>query len=102
MYLEFISTIEVAIIVENDFDNYEYTDNSFYFCKSYYNMIVKEKIPKFGSANYINILPYQKYPNVLNNLTRIKEIFIAFVHPIILIINLRPSNFSFSTLYYQI
>lgn len=55
---EFISTIEAGIIVEDDLDCYKCIDNGFQFYKSCYGMIIKKKIPKFGSANCINVLPY--------------------------------------------
>lgn len=56
IYLKFISAIEANLIVENDLNYCGYTNNSFQFCKSCYNMIIKKKILKLGSANCIKIL----------------------------------------------
>lgn len=54
----FISAIETAIIIKDDLNCYKHLDYSSYFCKFCYAMVVEKKIPKFGSANYINILLY--------------------------------------------
>lgn len=102
IYSEFISVIEVAIIVKNNLDYCKHIDHNFHFCKSYYSMIVQKKIPKFRFTNYINILFCQKYSDILNNLILIKKIFITCAHLVILIIKLRLSGFSFSILYYWI
>lgn len=102
VHLEFTSAIEVVAIVENDLYYCGHTDDSFHLCKSYYSMIFKNKIPKFGSTNCINISPCQKYPDILNDLTPVKEAFIACAYPVISIIKLRPSGSGFSVLYHRI
>ena len=100
IYPEFVSTREAAVIVKDDFDCCGRTDNGFHFCKSCYNIIIKEKILKFGSANCINVLACQKYPKVLSDLTPVKEAFIVCAHPVILIIKLRSSSSGFSFSYH--
>ncbi|WP_375449087.1 DUF6570 domain-containing protein [uncultured Nostoc sp.] len=65
-------------------------------------MIIEKKIPKFGSANCINVSPCQKYPDILSDLTPVEEAFIACAHPVMLIIKLRPSGSGSSALYYRI
>lgn len=102
IYLEFVSIIGAVIISEDNFDCCGYTDNSSYFYKSCYGIIIKKNISKFRSANYINILSCQKYPNTYNNLTLIEKVFIISIYSIILIIKLKPSNFGFFVLYYRI
>lgn len=57
VYSEFVLTIKAAVIVDNDLDYCRYIDNSFYFYNTYYGIIVEKQISKFGSANYINVLP---------------------------------------------
>lgn len=76
VHLELIFAIKAAIIIEDDFDYCGYINNGSHFCKSYYGIIIKKKILKFESANCINILAYQKYPNVFTNLILVKKIFI--------------------------
>lgn len=100
IYPKFVFTIKIVIIVKDNNYDYKHTDNRFYFCKSYYYIIIDKKIPKFRFANCINILPYQKYFDIFNNLTSVKKAFIICAYLFILIIKLRPSSFSFSTLYY--
>lgn len=51
VYLEFESAIKAIFIINNNFDYYKYIDSSFYFYKSYYNIIIKKKIPKFKLIN---------------------------------------------------
>lgn len=102
VYPEFVLTIEVTVIVDDDLDCCRHIDNSFYFCNTYYGMIVEKQISKFGFANCINVLPYQKYIDALSNLTPIKEIFIAYVPLIISVIKLSPSGISITTFYHQI
>ena len=99
---EFISAIEASVIVEDDLDYCGSTDNGFQFCKSCYCMIIEKKIPKFGSANCSNVLPCQKYPNILSDLTLVEEAFITCAHPVISIIKLRLSDSGSSALYYWI
>ena len=99
---EFVSDIEAGVIVEDDLDCCGCTDNSFQFYKSCYGMIIEKKIPKFGSANCINVSPCQKYPDILSDLTPVEEAFIACAHPVMLIIKLRPSGSGSSALYYRI
>ncbi len=89
---EFILAIKVAVIVDNDFDYCGRIDNSSYFYNTCYGMIVEKQKPKFGSGNCINVLSYQKYPNVLSDLTPVKKAFITCTHPVMSIIKLRPSR----------
>lgn len=58
IYLNFVSTIKIIIIVENHLNCYKYKDAIFNFCKSYYKIVIKIKIPKFEFANCINVLSY--------------------------------------------
>lgn len=53
----------------------------------------KKKIFKFKSINYINVLFYQKYAKLLENLIAVQEAIIAQTHSIILIIKLKPNDF---------
>lgn len=94
--------IKAVVIVNDDFNYCRHTKSDFYFCKYYYNMIVKKKISKFRFTNYINILPYQKYPNALSDFTLVKKTFIAYTHFAMFIIKLRPGKTDSTTLYYQI
>lgn len=57
-------------------------------------------MPKVGSTNCINVLFYQKYPNILNDLIAIEKIIITYAYLIILILNLRSNSSNFSILYY--
>lgn len=59
VYLEFVLAIEAAVIVNNDPDCYERTDNNFHFCNICYDIIVEKQIPKFESANCINVLLFK-------------------------------------------
>lgn len=97
-----LSAIEASIIARNNFNYCRRIDTGSHFCKSYYAMVVEKKITKFGFANYINVLPYQKYFNVLNNLTAIKKAIITCINLIILVINLRSNSFGLFVLYHQI
>ena len=102
VYSKFVSAIEADVIIKDGLNYCGCTDNSFQFCKSCYGIIIEKKILKFRSANYINISPYQKYLDILSNLTPIKEAFIARTHLVISIIKLRPSGSNSSTSYYRI
>lgn len=102
VHSEFISTIKTTVIVDNDLDYDKHTNNSFYFSKFYYNMIIEKKIPEFESTNYINVLPYQKYLNVFSDLTPVKKAFIACAYPIMSVIKWKPSRTSLTTLYHWI
>ena len=102
IHLEFVSAIKAAVIVEDNLGYCRQTDNSSYFCKSCYDMIVKKKIPKFRSANCINISVCQKYPDILIDLIFIKEAFIACIYLVILIIKLRLSGFGSFAFYHWI
>lgn len=47
VYLKFIlaiKAIKIAIIINNNLDYYKYSNISSYFCKFYYNIIIKKKI----------------------------------------------------------
>ncbi len=99
---EFVSAIEVAVIVDDDLDYCGRTDNSSHFCNTCYSIIIEKQISKFGSTNYINVLLCQKYPEVLNDLPLIKEAFIACAHSVISVIKLRPSIIGLTTSYHLI
>lgn len=100
VYPEFVSAIEASVIVKNDLDYCGYTDNGFQFCKSCYGMIIEKKIPKFGSANCINVSPCQKYSDILSDLTLVEKTFIARAYSVMLIIKLKLSGSGSSALYY--
>lgn len=55
-------------------------------------MIVEKQVPKFGSSNSINILPCQKYLDVISDLTTVRKVFITRAYPVMSIIKLRPSG----------
>lgn len=57
IYPEFVFAIKSDVIVEDNFNYYGYTNNSFQFCKSCYSMIILKKISKFEFVNCINVLP---------------------------------------------
>ena len=44
VYLKFLLTKNVVVIVSNEFDCCKYTDNSSHFCKSCYCIIAEKKI----------------------------------------------------------
>lgn len=69
--LDFVLAIKAAVIVDDNLNYYGQTNNSFKFCKSYQDMIIKKKIPKFRFVNSINVLLCQKYFNIFSNLTLI-------------------------------
>ncbi len=94
--------IEAAIIVDDDLDYCGRTDNSSHFCNTCYGMIDEKQIPKFGSTHYINILPCQKYFDVLSDLTSVKEVFITCAYSVMSIIKLRPSGTCSTASYYRI
>lgn len=75
-------------------------NNSSYFYKSCYGIIIKKKISKFGFANFINILSSQKYFDFLSDLSCIQKIFIACAHSVISIIKLKLSGSGLSNLYH--
>lgn len=102
VYPNFVSAIEAAIIVKDDLGCCARVDAGSYFCKSCYGMVVEKKIPKFGSANCINVSLCQKYPDVLNDLTAVEEVVIARAHPIMSIIKLRPGGSGFPASYHCI
>lgn len=89
-------------MVDNNLDYCGYTDNSFHFSNTYYSIIVKKPIPKFESANCINILLYEKYFNIFSNLTFIKEVFITYTYLIISIIKLKLSKTGSTASYHWI
>lgn len=99
---DFVSVIEAAVIVEDDLDCCGRVDAGSHFCKFCYGMVVEKKIPKFGSINCIYVSHYQKYPDILNNMTAVEEAVIARAHPIMSIIKLRPSSSGFLTSYHCI
>ena len=81
VYLEFVLAIKTAIIINNNFYHCGGINNCVYFYNYYYNKIFEKKIVKFESANYINILLFQKYANIFSYLTSIKKVFITFFIP---------------------
>lgn len=83
--------IKATVINNNNLDCYGHTNNSFHFCKSCYSMIVKKKYQNFDC---INVLPCQKYFDILSNLTFIKKVFIACAYSIMFVIKLIPSKTS--------
>ncbi len=102
VHLELVLAIEAAIIVDDDLDCWGHTDNSSHFYNTSYGMIVEKQIPKFGSANCINVLPCQKYPDIFSDLTPVKEAFIARVQSVMSVIKLRPSGTDSTASYHQI
>lgn len=102
VHLEFVSAIKAAAIVDDNHDCCKRTNNSFHVCNTCYSMIVEKSIPKFGSANCINVLPCQKYSDVFSDLTPIKKTFIACIYSVIFVIKLRPSITDSTTSYYRI
>lgn len=102
IYLDFISLIKVAVIIEDDFDSYGHIVADSHFCKFCYAIVVEKKFLKFRFRNCINISFYHNDPNIFNNLTAIKKAIIACVYPIMSIIKLKPSNSDCFVLYHQI
>lgn len=47
IHLKFILGLKTSMIVNDALDYYRHTNNSFYFYKFCYNMIVEKKIAKF-------------------------------------------------------
>lgn len=81
IHLEFVSAIEVAVIVDDDLNYCGRTDNNSHFCNTCYSIIVKKQISKFRSANYINVLPCrQTDSDIFSDLTSIKAVFITCVY----------------------
>lgn len=99
VYLDFILVLKIAVMVNKNLYYCRCIDNDSHFCKFFYNMIVKKKISKLKFPNYINILPYQKYFDVFNNLTFIKKTFISYAYPIISVIKFRPIKTDSTILY---
>lgn len=102
IHFDFISAIQVAIIVKDNLDYYKYLNFSFLFYKSDYTIVVGKKITKFLFTNYIYILFYQKYLNIFHDLIAIKEVVIACAYLIMLIIKFRFSEYNLLILYYEI
>lgn len=102
IYLKFVLAIKTIFIINNNLDYCKHINNSSYFCKSYYSIIDEKNILKFGFIHYINVLSYQKYFNIFNNLTFVKKAFISYVYPIISIINIKSYETSLTALYYRI
>ncbi|XTI83644.1 hypothetical protein V2W45_1225472, partial [Cenococcum geophilum] len=50
-------------------------------------------IPKFSIANFVNIIMYQHYLYILENLTVVKECLIAKCYPISTILKLQPGGY---------
>lgn len=94
VYLDFVLAIKAIIIGDDNLNYCRHINNGFHSCKFYYGMIVKKKISKFRFANCINILSCQKYPNIFNNSTPVKEVFIVFAHPVMSVRKLKPSKTS--------
>lgn len=102
VYPDMVLAIEDIIIADNNLDYYRRIDNGFHFYKSSYSITIEKKISKFRSANCINVLPYQKYPDILCNLTTIEKVFIACIHLIMSVIQLKRNKTSLIALYYWI
>lgn len=94
--------IKATIIANDHLDYCECTANGFYSCKFCYNVIVEKMIPKFGSANYINVLLCPKYPDIFSNLTSVEKTFIASANFVMSVIKLRPNEKGLTSLYYWI
>lgn len=80
IYLNFVFVIKVIIIVKNNLNYYRCINVGFYFCKSYYAIIVEKKISELVFVNCINVLLYQKYPDILNDLSIIKILIIIYAY----------------------
>lgn len=100
IYLKFVLAIKATVIVNYNLDYYRYIINNSYFCKYCCSIIIEKKISKFGFANCIYILFYQKYLDIFSDLTLIKEAFIACIYHVIFVIKLKPNKTSLTTLYY--
>lgn len=99
VYSDFVFLMEAAVIANHYHDYCRHTDNGSHFCKSYYYIFIEKKITKFRSVNYINVLPCQKYPNILNDLTCVKK-YLLFA--VILIIKLISNKTGLTVSYYRI
>ncbi len=77
---------------EEGLDTYWQNGNHFYFCPSCVNDIQKSKPPHFGCINGVNTYTCHSYTKLLKDLTLVEEAVIAWAHPIISIIQLRPSG----------
>ena len=99
---KFVLAIKAAVIVHDDLDYCGRIDNSSHFCNTYYAMIVGRHSPKFGSANCIIVLPCQKYPYVLSDLTPVKEVFIACTYSVMSVIKLKPIRTGSTAFYNRI
>lgn len=102
VHSEFVLAIKATVIFNDDLDYCGYTNNSSHFCNTCYGIIVEKQIPKFGFVNCINVLPCQKYPDVLSDLIPVKEVFIACAHLVISVIKLKPSGTRSTASYHQI
>ncbi len=69
-----------------------YDGNSWVFCSQCYPSFIRNSVPKFSSANLINVITCDKYPSVLEDLTTVEESLIAKCHPVGIILKLRPGN----------
>ncbi len=99
---EFVLAIEAAVIVDNDLDCFRCTDNSSHFYNICYSIIVEKQIPKFESANYINVLLCQKYLEVLSDLTLVEEAFITYAYSVMSVIKLKPCQTGSTACYHRI
>lgn len=62
IYLKFLLAIKTAIIVNNNLDYYRYINNSSYFCKFCYDIIVKKK---YQNLDLLTILTFYLVENTL-------------------------------------
>lgn len=53
---EFLSVIKAAVIIDDNLDYCQLTDNISHFCNICYGMIVEKQISKLGFANCGNLL----------------------------------------------
>lgn len=58
------------------------------FCFPCYCLIKQKKDPKFSFLNKVNVIIYQDYPPILETLTLIEEILIAWYHLVMSILKL--------------
>ena len=77
-------------------------NSAYNMCNSCSGLVVRGKVPKFGSINGINMFACQNYPVELNDLTLVEEAVIARAHPIISILKLRPQGSGSAASYHRI
>ena len=98
----FQSAIECGVFVQAGLDLCARIEESYSFCSTCFNSIKKLKLPKFGPSNLVNTVPCQLYPEELEGLTFVEEVFIARAHPVISILKLQPSKSSIDVSYQRV